>query len=92
MKCYFLDGIESAEKAKETLENLLPGEMTRILKHESGDSIAYFDLVTTDNDPNLRAPYVRACISGRHYNCDARVLSVLETLQSKVGGLIKNDQ
>ncbi len=92
MKCYFLDGIESAVKGKAALENLLPGEVTRILKHESGDSMAYFDLVPEDNDPDLKAPYIRACISGRHYHCDAQVLSALEILQSQVGGLIKNDQ
>jgi hypothetical protein len=92
MKCYFLDGIESAEKGKAALENLLPGEITRILKHESGDSMAYFDFVPTDNDPDLKAPYIRASISGRHYHCDAAVLSILETLRTQVGGFIKNNQ
>lgn len=92
MKCYFLDGIESAEKGEATLENLLPGETTRILRHESGDSMAYFDLVPADNDPDLKAPYIRAGISGRHYHCDDQVLSVLEILRPQVGGLIKNDQ
>jgi len=92
MKCYFLDGIESAEQGKTALENLLPGGETRILKNESGDAMAYFDLVPKDTDPELKAPYISACISGRYYNCDAQVLSMLEKLQVQIGGVIKNDR
>lgn len=91
MKCYFLDGIVSADKGRSALEHLLPGEVTRILKHASGDSMAYFDLVASDDGPDLQAPYIRASISGRHYNCDAQVLSLLETLRSEIGGSIKDD-
>lgn len=92
MKCYFLDGIESADRGREALENLLPGNVTRILKHESGDLMAYFDLVASDDDPDLKVPYIRASISGRHYGCDAQVLSVLETLRIQIGGTIQDDR
>jgi len=92
MKCYFLDGIESAEKGMVVLQRHLPGEETRILFDESGDPMAYFDLVPVDSDPDLSAPYIRACISGRHYHCDAQVLTVLEALRSELGGTMKDDK
>jgi hypothetical protein len=92
MKCYFLDGIESAEKGRAALERLLPGGVTRILKHDSGDSMAYFDMVASDGEPGLQAPYIRASLSGRHFACDAEVLFVLETLRSEIGGTIKDDR
>jgi hypothetical protein len=92
MKCYFLDGIVSAEEGRLALEHLLPGDVTRLLKHNSGDTMAYFDIVASDDDPGLQAPYIRASISGRHFNCDAEVLSALETLRSQIGGNIKEDR
>jgi hypothetical protein len=92
MKCYFLDGIVSAEEGRVVLDRLFPGEITRLLKHDSGDTMAYFDIVASDDDPSLQAPYIRASISGRHFNCDAEVLSALETLRSQHGGNIKDDQ
>jgi hypothetical protein len=92
MKCYFLEGIVSAEEGRLALDRMLPGEMTRLLKHDSGDTMAYFDIVASDDDPGLQAPYIRASISGRHLNCDAEVLSALETLRSQLGGNIKDDR
>lgn len=68
MKCYFLDGIVSVEKGRSALERLLSGKGTRILEHESGDAMAYFDLVESGDEQELRYPYVSACISGRHYD------------------------
>jgi hypothetical protein len=68
------------------LSALLPrqGE-TWLLKDPSGDVMAYFNI--DDNDqPGVLT--LSADISGRHYNCDAEVLSVLERLRAQVGGQI----
>lgn len=74
------------------LDRLLPGEVTRLLKPDSGDIMAYFDIIASDDDPGLKVPYIRASISGRHFNCDAEVLFALETLRSQLGGNIKDDR
>jgi hypothetical protein len=63
------------------------------LEAGDGDPIAYFG-VTNENasvDPDLRGSFVRADISGRHYNADPAVISILRKLQSALGGNIRND-
>ncbi len=47
--------------------------------------MAYFNIDDVDQPGVLT---VSADISGRHYNCDAEVVSVLESLRARVGGEI----
>jgi len=50
--------------------------------------MAYFNIDDIDQTGVLT---VSADISGRHYDCDAEVVSVLERLRDRVGGEIIND-
>jgi hypothetical protein len=56
-----------------------------LLKDGSGDVVAYFNIDDMDPPGVLT---VLADISGRHYNSDAEVVSVLEQVQAHVGGEI----
>lgn len=89
MKSYFLAPIASRTDAITALNATLPVENeTWLLKDEAGDVIAYFSLVELDDTTGLRT--IGADVSGRHYNRDADVISVLENLRSKLGGEIAN--
>ncbi len=86
MKTYCLSPISSRSLAAEMLNDLLPGQCEPwLLRDGSGDAMAYFNLDDIDH-PGV--PTVSADISGRHYNCDAEVVSVLERLRARVGGHI----
>jgi len=89
VKSYALSSIASRSTATEKLDTLLPGQREPwLLKDASGDVMAYFHV----NDVDLPGVLtVSADISGRHYDCDAEVLSVLERLRDRVGGEITND-
>ncbi len=90
MKTYVLDQISSQAAAAVLLSSLLPNRTAPwLLLAESGDPIAYFDLVPSDID--IVAPSVTADVSGRHYNEDRMVLDVLEKLQRVLGGIITFD-
>jgi hypothetical protein len=68
------------------LATLLPGDSeTWLLKDCSGDVMAYFNI---DDKETPGSFTISADISGRHYNCDADVISVLERLRAGVGGEI----
>jgi hypothetical protein len=68
---------------------LLPGQSKPwLLKDASGDVMACFDLDDVDAPGVLT---ISADISGRHYNCDAEVVSLLERLRADLGGEITND-
>jgi len=88
MKSYILSGITSAANAKAKLQHLLPCADGKVwvLRDESEDPMAYFAVIETGEEEDRRAPFVVADISGRHYNCDERVLAVLTSLREKVGG------
>lgn len=89
MRTYCLSPIASRSTAAETLDSLLPGQREPwLLKDETGDAMAYFNIDDIDQSHVLT---VSADISGRHYNCDAAVVSVLERLRDRVGGEITND-
>jgi hypothetical protein len=89
VKTYCLSPIASRRTAAEALDSLLPGQREPwLLKDASGDAMAYFDFDDVDQPGVLT---ISADISGRHYNCDAAVVSVLERLRDRVGGEITND-
>lgn len=90
MKSYFLSPVASRKLASETLNSVLPGQgETWLLKDKAGDVIAYFNLVEADG---IAGAYeIQADISGRHYNRDEEVVSILKTLKQSVGGKITND-
>jgi hypothetical protein len=90
MKSYALDCISSIDVAKAALNSALPGQSSPwLLRADDNDVIAYFNVIKTDVD--LVGPAVTADISGRHYNEDRRVLTVLALIQKSVGGEIKGD-
>ena len=71
------------------LRALLPGQMESwLLKDDAGDVIAYFSLVESDTTTGART--IQADVSGRHYNQDADVVSVLQKLKAEIGGEITN--
>lgn len=51
--------------------------------------MAYFSLVEADSTTAERT--IQVDVSGRHYDRDADVVAVLETLRQKIGGEITND-
>lgn len=67
-----------------------------VLLASEGDPIAYFNIVEV-SDLGLEAelwdgPFaVGADVSGRHYDDDDKVLSILRRLQARLSGLIKDD-
>ena len=84
MKSYFLSHATKIAEVERALSDLLPGQ-TRpwLLLSPKSDPVAYFHLAAEGE--------VQADISGRHYNEDAVVLSILRRLQSRVGGDISCD-
>lgn len=89
MKTYCLSPIGSRSAVAETLDSLLPGQREPwLLKDAGGDAMAYFDIDDIDKPGVLT---VSANISGRHYECDTEVVSVLERLRDRVGGEITSD-
>ena len=85
MKSYILAPISSEQTAADILGSLLPGQGDPwLLMDAAGDAMAYFTVGPTDVPPIV--PSVSADISGRHYNCDKDVLSILQKLRDNVGG------
>ena len=98
MKSYLLFGISNMETAVAELDRVLPGQRDPwLLSDPSGDVIGYFRAWPTNlevdgpDDPNGAGPLVQADISGRHYNEDAAVITVLRQVQVAAGGVLKND-
>jgi len=90
MKSYFLAPVASRSSAAAALSSVLPVEgETWLLKDGNGDVVAYFSLVEADSTTGART--IQADVSGRHFDRDAEVVSVLETLRQKIGGEITND-
>jgi hypothetical protein len=72
------------------LTAVLPEENnTWLLKDAAGDVMAYFHVA--EPDPPTADQMIIADISGRHYNCDADVVAVLQKLKAELGGEIAND-
>jgi hypothetical protein len=90
MKSFFLAPIVSRDAAIIALSTLLPGQAeTWLLKDDAGDVIAYFSLVECDTTTGVRT--IQADVSGRHYNRDADVISILQKFKAELGGEIAND-
>jgi hypothetical protein len=89
MKSYFLAPIESGSAAA-ALDSILPAQGdTWLLKDAAGDVMAYFSLVERDSTTGERT--IQVDVSGRHFNRDADIISVLQRLREKLGGEITND-
>jgi hypothetical protein len=87
MKSYFLAPIASSNAAVTALDSILPGQSEPwLLKDITGDAIAYFSLAEAESMSGKRT--IQADISGRHYDKDDAVISVLEKLREKLGGNI----
>ena len=94
MKSYFLEAVCDADLARQMLSDLLPSQSDPwVLQTSDGaDIIAYFNISSESYD-ELRGPNViHADISGRHYNEDKAVISVLRALQDGLAGKILDDQ
>lgn len=89
MKSYILESVCSAKLAEDELSRLLThnGE-TWFLQNAQQDVVAYFHVLAADPSLEVNAPAVIADISGRRYDSDDAVLSVLKALQAKVKGEI----
>ena len=84
MKSYFLEKIESLELLREVLDTLMPEQREPwVIMHAPLDAIAYFNVIDGNG--------VQADISGRHFNRDDDVLSVLRALRERVGGVVLDD-
>jgi hypothetical protein len=91
VKSYFLAPIESRDAAITALKAVLPEEnKTWLLKDTTGDVMAYFYLVEPDGGL-IDDRAIVADISGRHYDCEADVMSVLQKLKEQLGGEITDD-
>ena len=90
MKSYCLSPIESAPAAVAALDSLLPGQRyPSLLKDTAGDAMAYFEIV--GNDTTTGALEIVADVSGRHYNRESEIITVLQKLSEQIGGNISND-
>ncbi|QKD02982.1 hypothetical protein [Mesorhizobium loti] len=89
MKSYFLEELADEQQARDRLGATLPGQSEPwLLSAADGDPIAYFDIVTLEDDGGLA---IMANVSGRHYEKDEVVLTVLRALRQKLGGTIRDD-
>ncbi|MEI6196304.1 MAG: hypothetical protein WCS42_18450 [Verrucomicrobiota bacterium] len=78
MKSYFLAPVASRDAAILALNAVLPDQnKTWLLKDTAGDVTAYFSLVEADDTTGERT--IQADVSGRHYNQDVDVVSVLQS-------------
>lgn len=85
MKTYSLSPIASRIAAAETLDTCCQDIASR------GYSKTRVEMRWLDEVDQPGVLTVSADISGRHYNCDSEVVSVLERLRDRVGGEITND-
>jgi hypothetical protein len=87
VKSYFLAPIASRDSAIAALSSVLPSEgETWLLKDGVGDVVAYFSFAESDSETGLRT--ITADVSGRHFNRDTIVVSVLQKLKVELGGEI----
>jgi hypothetical protein len=88
VKSYLLAPIASRDAAITALSLILPQKnKTWLLKDASGDVMAYFYVAEPDG-VLVRELTIAADISGRHYDRDADVVSVLQKLREELGGNI----
>lgn len=88
MKSYLLIGIENIAVAERTLDVCLPGQRHPwLLLSDTGDAIAYFNIDECLDGTAM--PHIAADVSGKHFDRDEAVLTVLEALRSQLGGRIE---
>lgn len=88
MKSYFLEELGDPVRVRNELSKLLPGQIDPwLLLAPDGDAMAYFNVVEEDAGTTS----VDVDISGRRYNCDEEVLDVLRELQTRLGGVVRDD-
>ena len=92
MKTYLLTPISSQRDASAALTEALPGQSEPwLLRAQDGDAMAYFQIDENDDTERRGGWCIHADISGRHYDCDQGVISVLRRLREKLGGEIIDD-
>ncbi|WP_152544619.1 hypothetical protein [Actibacterium mucosum] len=95
MKSYFIERITDPLKARQTLSQYLPGQHDPwvLWTRDAAAPVAYLNVdIVDDVWDEVEGPfYIQADISGRNYNEDDYVLSLLRKVQNIVGGVIKDD-
>jgi hypothetical protein len=87
VKSYLLTPIDLESDIAIRLSEILPGQVEPwVLFDDTGDAVAYFNLV--ENEAVLETSVLQVDISGRHYNEDAKVIAILKRLQDSLGGEI----
>jgi hypothetical protein len=87
LKSYFLEGLIDEQSARCALSKALPGQVDPWLPNsEAGDPIAYFDV--EKNEDGIFC--IQADVSGRHFDQDERISSVLQELRCQLGGTVTN--
>jgi hypothetical protein len=90
MKSYFLSPVVSPSGAALALTTVLPGQSKPwVLKDSTGDAMAYFNVEKSGDGETTWG--ITVDISGRHYHCDAEVISILRALRRDTWGVISND-
>jgi len=80
MKSYFLEPISSREAGVSALSKILPGqENPWILWAPQGEAIAYLNVYYGDEEKPNKC-FIQADVSGRHFDRDEDVLSLLRSL------------
>lgn len=88
MKSYFLEGLGDVVLVRNELSNILPNWVDPwLLKTTDADPVAYFTVVANEAD----VVSIQADLSGRHYDEDGAVLTILRELQKRLGGIVRDD-
>lgn len=88
MKSYFLERLSDPHSARAELSRTFPGQADPwLLTTGDGDPIAYLNV---DEDEH-GTYWIKADVSGRHFDQDEAVLNVLRAFQSKLGGIVADD-
>lgn len=89
LKSYFLEELTDEQKARDRLSATLPAQSAPwVLLDCDGDAVAYFNITMLEDDRGLA---IQADVSGRHFEKDAEVLTMLRSLQAELGGIIRDD-
>jgi|GEM_PF-1467288 len=91
LKSYFLTGVSDRMLAQKVLSERLPKqEYPWLLMTEHGDDIIAYVNIESDVENETGGHLVIAAdMSGRHYNEDDFVISLLRSLQAQLGGMIR---
>jgi len=88
VKSYFLESPSNYHDAWSALSRHLPRWVEPwLLKDDAGDVVAYINLERDDAGPVL----IQADLSGRHHEDTDKVVGLLRSLQSALGGKVTDD-